>query len=116
MKTRSNSAYIELEKNAYINQLRGKIAPSINEPKSKDNIKLLLYVMNKVEKYFYKKGMGKVKKEVVMKVLDFFNESFIDDTIDSLVDLGLLKTSNFIIKYIYHFKKKRSPRILRHAL
>lgn len=116
MKTRVNSAYIELEKNALVNKLRSKIAPSINDPKAKDGLGLLILVMNKVEKYFYKRGTGKIKKDVVCKVLDFFSESFLDKHIDEIVDLGILETNNIITKYIYYFKKKRSPRILRHAL
>ena len=70
----------EVEKCKVIQHLKNEIRMIGNEFKT-NNIDLLIRVMNFVEMYFTGHKMGKVKEEVVRRVLDKFTTDFLDQMI-----------------------------------
>ena len=71
-----------------------------------NNIDLLIHVMNFVEMYFTGHKMGKVKEEVVRRVLDKFTSEFLDQMIPFVLEKKLLIPKSIINTILNFFKKK----------
>ena len=67
----------EVEKCKVIQHLKNEIRIIGDEFKT-NNIDLLIHVVNFIEMYFTGHKMGKVKEEVVRRVLDKFTADFLD--------------------------------------
>ena len=85
----------EVEKCKIIQHLKNEIRIIGDEFKT-NNIDLLIHVMNFVEMYFTGHKMGKVKEEVVRRVLDKFTADFLDQMIPFVLEKKLLIPKSII--------------------
>ena len=101
----------EVEKCKVIQHLKNEIRIIGDEFKT-NNIGLLIHVMNFIEMYFTGHKMGKVKEEVVRRVLDKFTADFLDQMIPFVLEKKLL-IPKLIINTIlnFFFKKKFTKQI-----
>ena len=96
----------EVEKCKIIQHLKNEIRIIGDEFKT-NNIDLLIHVMNFVEMYFTGHKMGKVKEEVVRRVLDKFTADFLDQMIPFVLEKKLLIPKSIINTILNFFKKKK---------
>ena len=96
----------EVEKCKVIQHLKNEIRIIGDEFKT-NNIDLLIHVMNFVEMYFTGHKMGKVKEEVVRRVLDRFTADFLDQMIPFVLEKKLLIPKSIINTILNFFKKKK---------
>ena len=95
----------EVEKCKVIQHLKNEIR-IIGDDFKTNNIDLLIHVMNFVEMYFTGHKMGKVKEEVVRRVLDKFTADFLDQMIPFVLEKKLLIPKSIINTILNFFKKK----------
>ena len=95
----------EVEKCKIIQHLKNEIR-IIGDDFKTNNIDLLIHVMNFVEMYFTGHKMGKVKEEVVRRVLDKFTADFLDQMIPFVLEKKLLIPKSIINTILNFFKKK----------
>ena len=96
----------EVEKCKIIQHLKNEIRIIGDEFKT-NNIDLLIHVMNFVEMYFTGHKMGRVKEEVVRRVLDKFTADFLDQMIPFVLEKKLLIPKSIINTILNFFKKKK---------
>ena len=95
----------EVEKCKIIQHLKNEIR-IIGDDFKTNNIDLLIHLMNFVEIYFTGHKMGKVKEEVVRRVLDKFTADFLDQMIPFVLEKKLLIPKSIINTILNFFKKK----------
>ena len=100
----------EVEKCKVIQHLKNEIRIIGDEFKT-NNIDLLIHVMNFVEMYFTGHKMGKVKEEVVRRVLDKFTADFLDQMTPFVLEKKLLIPKSIITTILNFFKKKFTKQI-----
>ena len=100
----------EVEKCKIIQHLKNEIRIIGDEFKN-NNIDLLIHVMNFVGMYFTGHKMGKVKEEVVRRVLDKFTADFLDQMIPFVLEKKLLIPKSIINTILNFFKKKFTKQI-----
>ena len=85
----------EVEKCKVIQHLKIEIRIIGDEFKT-NNIDFLIHVMNFVEMYFSGSKMGRVKEEVVRRVLNKFTVDFLDQMIPFAIDFHFFFTCSTI--------------------
>ena len=96
----------EVEKCRVILYLKNEIRIIGDEFKN-NNIDLLIHVMNFVEMYFTGHKMGKVKEEVVRRVLERFTADFLDQMIPFVLEKKLLIPKSIFNTILNFFNKKK---------
>ena len=100
----------EVEKCKVIQHLKNEIR-IIGDDFKTNNINLLIHVMNFVEMYFTGHKMGRVKEEVVRRVLDKFTADFLDQMIPFVLEKKLLILKSIINTILNFFLKKIAKQI-----